>query len=158
MSVALHLLYGVLGIAALYYGAEFLVRGGVNIARKRHIPPLVIGLTLVACATSASELVVSVNAALTGNPDISLGNVVGSSICNIALVPGNSDCRRLPPELPKAFTLELKIDGSWRTIREEKDNFRRFVRIPAGVAAEGCRLRLTESHGAPEMGVHALFF
>ncbi len=76
----------------------------------------------------------------------------------IALVPGNSDCRRVPPELPKAFTLELKIDGVWRKVREETDNFRRFVRIPAGVVAEGARLRLTESHGASEMGVHSLFF
>ena len=88
MSIALNLLYGVLGVAALYYGAEFLVKGGVNIARKLHISPLVIGLTLVAFATSAPELVVSVNAALTGNPDISLGNVVGSNICNIALILG----------------------------------------------------------------------
>ena len=88
MSIALNLLYGALGVAALYYGAEFLVKGGVNIARKLHISPLVIGLTLVAFATSAPELVVSVNAALTGNPDISLGNVVGSNICNIALILG----------------------------------------------------------------------
>ncbi len=88
MSVALNLLYGVLGVAALYYGAEFLVKGGVSIARKLNISPLVIGLTLVAAATSAPELVVSVNAALTGNPDISLGNIVGSNICNIALILG----------------------------------------------------------------------
>lgn len=88
MSVAWNLLYGVLGVAALYYGAEFLVRGGIGIARKLHISPLVIGLTLVAFATSAPELVVSVNAALTGNPDISLGNVVGSNTCNIALILG----------------------------------------------------------------------
>jgi len=88
MPIALNLLYGVLGVAALYYGAEFLVRGGVSIARKFHISPLIIGLTLVAFATSAPELVVSVNAAITGNPDISLGNVVGSNICNIALILG----------------------------------------------------------------------
>ena len=88
MSVALNLLYAALGVAALYYGAEFLVKGGVCIARKLNISPLVIGLTLVAFATSAPELVVSVNAALAGTPDISLGNVVGSNICNIALILG----------------------------------------------------------------------
>jgi cation:H+ antiporter len=88
MAVALNLLYGVLGVTALYYGAEFLVKGGVSIARKLNISPLVIGLTLVAFATSAPELVVSVNAALSGTPDISLGNVVGSNICNIALILG----------------------------------------------------------------------
>ncbi|MBQ9087338.1 MAG: calcium/sodium antiporter [Lentisphaeria bacterium] len=90
MSVFIHLLLGVTGVAALYFGAEFLVKGGVSIARRAGISPLVIGLTLVAFATSAPELVVSVNAALKGNADISLGNVVGSNICNIALILGLS--------------------------------------------------------------------
>ncbi len=79
---------GIAGIALLYYGAEFLVKGGSSIALKMKISPLVIGLTLVAYATSAPELVVSVDAALKGMGDISLGNVVGSNICNIALILG----------------------------------------------------------------------
>ncbi len=76
----------------------------------------------------------------------------------IALVPGNPDCLRLPPELPKAFALELLIGDEWRRIAEETANDRRFIRIPAGVTAQGCRLRLKESWGAPAMGVHALLF
>ncbi|MBQ9776655.1 MAG: calcium/sodium antiporter [Lentisphaeria bacterium] len=88
----LHLLYAVLGIAGLYYGAEFLVKGGVSIARRAGVSPLVIGLTLVAFATSAPELVVSVSAAIDGSSDISLGNVVGSNICNIALILGLCAC------------------------------------------------------------------
>lgn len=91
-EILLHLLYAVLGIAGLYYGAEFLVKGGVSIARRAGVSPLVIGLTLVAFATSAPELVVSVSAAIDGSSDISLGNVVGSNICNIALILGLCAC------------------------------------------------------------------
>ncbi|MDD4817994.1 MAG: calcium/sodium antiporter [Victivallaceae bacterium] len=78
------------GSVMLYYGAEFLVSGGVKIARFFHISSLVIGLTLVAFATSAPELTVSVAAAVRGQGDIALGNVVGSNICNIALILGLS--------------------------------------------------------------------
>ena len=77
-------LYGIIGLVLLYYGAEFLVKGGASIALKMKISPLVIGLTLVAYATSAPELVVSVDAALKGVGDVSIGNIVGSNICNIA--------------------------------------------------------------------------
>ena len=80
----------VAGLVLLYYGAEFLVRGGSAIARAAGVSPLVIGLTLVALATSAPELVVSVTAAWDGTGDIALGNVVGSNICNIALILGAS--------------------------------------------------------------------
>lgn len=92
VDILLNLLFAVLGVFGLYYGAEFLVKGGVSIARRIGISPLVIGLTLVASATSAPELVVSVSAALDGNSDISLGNVVGSNICNIALILGLCAC------------------------------------------------------------------
>ena len=78
----------VLGVVLLYYGAEFLVRGGVSLALKAHVSRLVIGLTLAAFATSSPELVVSINSALRGSADISLGNVVGSNICNVALILG----------------------------------------------------------------------
>ncbi|MBE6358249.1 MAG: calcium/sodium antiporter [Lentisphaerae bacterium] len=81
---------GIAGIALLYYGAEFLIKGGVSIALKLKVPSLIIGLTLVAFGTSAPELVVSIDAALKGSGDISIGNVVGSNICNIALILGLS--------------------------------------------------------------------
>ena len=76
MEIVWNLILFLLGLAALYYGAEFLVKGGCAIAEKAGISPLVIGLTLVACATSAPELVVSVRAALAGNADISLGSMI----------------------------------------------------------------------------------
>ena len=88
MVTVLNLFYGALGILLLYYGAEFLVNGGVKIAYRFKISPLVVGLTLVAFGTSAPELVVSIDSALKGLGNISIGNVVGSNICNIALILG----------------------------------------------------------------------
>lgn len=79
-----------IGFIMLMGGAEFLVRGAVAIASKLKIPSLIIGLTIVAFGTSVPELVVSVEAALGGNAEISVGNVIGSNIANILLVLGAS--------------------------------------------------------------------
>lgn len=80
----------IVGFVLLYYGAEWLVSGAAGIAKRFHITPIVIGLTVVAFGTSAPELVVSVIASLSGKSMIAVGNVVGSNICNIALVLGLS--------------------------------------------------------------------
>lgn len=76
------------GLALLLAGGEFLVRGAVGLARSFGVSPLVIALTVVAFGTSAPELVVSLQAALGGHPDIVLGNVVGSNVANILLIVG----------------------------------------------------------------------
>jgi len=76
------------GLLLLFFSGDYLVRGGVSLARIFKISPLVIGVTVVAFGTSAPELIVSVNAALTGHPEISIGNVIGSNIANIGLVLG----------------------------------------------------------------------
>ncbi len=76
------------GIVLLIGGGEVLIRGAVAIATRLKIPPLVVGLTIVALGTSAPELTVSMGAALKGVPDIVTGNVVGSNIANILLVLG----------------------------------------------------------------------
>lgn len=76
------------GLALLLAGGEFLVRGAVGLARSLGVSPLVIALTVVAFGTSAPELVVSLQAALGGHPDIVLGNVVGSNVANILLIVG----------------------------------------------------------------------
>ncbi|MFT6864883.1 MAG: cation:H+ antiporter [Akkermansiaceae bacterium] len=76
------------GLVLLYFGAEWLVRGSSELAIRFGISPLVVGLTVVAFGTSAPELVVSVKANLDGNGGMAIGNVVGSNICNIALVLG----------------------------------------------------------------------
>lgn len=77
-----------LGLIALYFGAEALVKGGAGLALRLGLTPLVIGLTVIAFGTSSPEMVVSVKAALTDNGPIAVGNVVGSNICNIALILG----------------------------------------------------------------------
>ncbi len=76
------------GLVLLVAGGELLVRGASRVAAAFGIAPLVIGLTVVAFGTSAPELVVSIQAGLAGNPDIALGNVVGSNIFNILFILG----------------------------------------------------------------------
>ena len=78
----------VLGIAILYWGAEWLIRGSAGIARAFGVKPLVVGLTVVAYGTSAPELAVSTKAALTGHTQIALGTVIGSCAANISLILG----------------------------------------------------------------------
>ena len=82
------ILYLTGGLVLLFLGGEGLIRGSSNLAIKIGITPLLVGLTVVAFGTSAPELVVSLKAALIGNSSISLGNVVGSNIANIALILG----------------------------------------------------------------------
>lgn len=82
--------YLVAGLVGLFFGGEALVRGSVGIARRMAIPPLLIGLTVVGFGTSTPELLVSVDAAWRGVPDIALGNIVGSNIANILLIIGLS--------------------------------------------------------------------
>ena len=79
-----------LGLGVLTLGAELLVRGAVGLASAMRVSPLVIGLTVVAFGTSAPEFVVSGQSALTGQPEIALGNVLGSNIFNILLILGIS--------------------------------------------------------------------
>lgn len=78
----------VAGLALLLLGAELLVRGASRLAAALGISPLVIGLTVVAWGTGSPELAVGVKAALAGQPDLTVGNVVGSNIANILLVLG----------------------------------------------------------------------
>lgn len=76
------------GLALLFFGGDFLVRGAVSLAKRLDISPLIIAITVVAFGTSVPELVVSLDAALAGAPAIAVGNVVGSNIANILLVLG----------------------------------------------------------------------
>ncbi|AOV07467.1 calcium/sodium antiporter [Sporosarcina ureilytica] len=96
----------ILGFALLIKGADFFVDGSSNIARLLQVPPILIGLTIVAFGTSAPEATVSIIAALEGNADVAVGNVVGSNIFNITLVIGVA-----------AFLYPLKVESE--TIRKE---------------------------------------
>lgn len=78
------------GLVLPVSGGELLVRGATALAAAARVPPLVIGLTVVAFGTSAPELAVGVQAALAGQRDLVVGNVVGSNICNVLLILGLS--------------------------------------------------------------------
>ncbi len=112
------------GLVLLVAGAELLVRGASRIALRLGISPIIIGLTVVAWGTSTPELAVSVRAAVEGNADIALGNVVGSNIANVLLILGVSALilplavaqqfvRREVPIMVGAgvLTLVLALDG-----------------------------------------------
>ncbi len=77
-----------LGVGLLAAGGEILVRGALALARRVGVSPLFSGLVIVGFGTSAPELVVSVDAALSGKPDLAIGNVVGSNIGNVLLILG----------------------------------------------------------------------
>jgi cation:H+ antiporter len=79
-------LYVVGGLLLLIAGGNWLLKSAVDLSLKLNIPKIVIGMTVVSFATSAPELIVSINAALDGFPDLALGNVVGSNIANLGLV------------------------------------------------------------------------
>lgn len=76
------------GFVLLYLGGEWLVRGAGDLALRLGMSPFLVGMTVVAFATSSPELAVSLDAALRGVHGVAVGNVVGSNICNIALVMG----------------------------------------------------------------------
>jgi cation:H+ antiporter len=95
-----------LGLALLAGGGEALVRGATAVARRAGVTPAVIGLTIVAIGTSLPELVVSLLAALAGQPDIAVGNVVGSNIFNIVGVLGLTSLIAVLPVHGTAVKLE----------------------------------------------------
>lgn len=84
----------VLGFILLIKGADFLVEGASNIAKKFHIPEIIIGLTIVSIGTSMPELFVSITSAIEGYPDMAVGNIVGSNIANLLLILGMSSIIR----------------------------------------------------------------
>jgi len=84
----LNMVFLLTGIALLTFGGEALIRGSLVSAHRLGISPLLTGLVIVGFGTSAPELVVSINASMAGQPDIAIGNVVGSNIGNILLILG----------------------------------------------------------------------
>lgn len=94
MSIFISIIFIIVGFILLIKGADFLVEGSSSIAKRFHIPEIIIGLTIVSIGTSLPELIVSVNSGLKGYVDMSLGNVIGSSICNLLLILGLSSSIR----------------------------------------------------------------
>ena len=116
------------GFVLLIKGADFLVNGSVKIAKRLHIPEIIIGLTIVSIGTSMPELIVSVTSALEGHSDMALGNVIGSNICNILLILGLSAVVR-----PVVFKKETK-----------------FIEIPIALAISFVLLLLGNNSGGIE--------
>ncbi len=88
MEIFIQLVFLAAGFVLLMKGADFFVEGASMIASKFGIPQIVIGLTIVACGTSAPEAAVSISAAFKGTVGITIGNIVGSNIMNILLILG----------------------------------------------------------------------
>ena len=97
----------IVGFVLLIKGADFLVVGASGIAEKFHIPPIVIGLTIVAFGTSAPEAAISISAGLKGATGIAIGNVLGSNIMNILLILGITAC---------IVPLKVEKNTIWREI------------------------------------------
>ena len=85
---ALVLVFLVIGFVLLIKGADFFVEGSSSVAKRLHVPAIIIGLTIVAMGTSLPETAVSVSAALTGNNELAVSNVIGSNIFNLMVVIG----------------------------------------------------------------------
>lgn len=100
-------LFILIGFAVLIYGANLLVDGASSLAAKLKVPNIVIGLTIVAFGTSSPELVVNTIAAMKGNSQIVIGNIVGSNIFNIAAILGISAL---------LFPLRVKTNTTWTEI------------------------------------------
>ena len=99
----------ILGLVLLVKGADWFVGGSSGIAQKCKIPPLVIGLTVVAFGTSAPELAVSVTSAIQHSTDIAVGNVVGSNIANIFLILGVSALIKKLPVQKESLKIDLPV-------------------------------------------------
>ncbi len=97
------------GLVALSLGADWLVRGGAKLALTLGIPPLVVGLTIIAFGTSAPEFSVSVGAALKGSADVALGNVLGSITANVLLALGLAAIIRAIPIHSQIVRQEMPI-------------------------------------------------
>lgn len=102
--MVLNIVLIIVGFILLVKGADFLVEGSKNIAKKLKISEMIVGLTIVSIGTSMPELFVSVTSALNGSSDLSLGNVIGSNLCNLLLILGISAVIR-----PVIFKKETKM-------------------------------------------------
>ena len=83
-----NLLMIILGFALLIFGANLLVNGASNIAKRFHIPEVLLGLTIVALGTSAPELIITITSSASSHTDLVIGNAIGSNLCNLLLILG----------------------------------------------------------------------
>ena len=115
-----HVLLFVLGLVLLIKGGDWFVDGATDVARRFHVPELLIGATVVSIGTTLPEVMVSTTSALTGHGEIAYGNAIGSIICNTALIaaltiairPGETDPKSLKTPVAFFFTAALLYVGA----------------------------------------------
>ncbi len=107
--LTLEILLLLLGFAALYFGADWMVRGAARLESSLGLSPIVIGLTVVSLGTSAPELVVAVLAAIQGSGDLAVGNVLGSNLANMGLILGATAFVRPVVVLERVVRREIPI-------------------------------------------------
>ena len=99
----------VVGFILLIKGADFLVDGASNVAKKFHIPEIIIGLTIISIGTSMPELFVSITSAIDGFPDMAMGNVIGSNIVNMFFILGLSAIIKAIPFKRETRLIEIPL-------------------------------------------------
>lgn len=99
----------IIGFVLLIKGADFLVEGSSNVAKRFHIPEIIIGLTIISIGTSMPELFVSITSALDGYPDMAIGNVIGSNIVNLLFILGLSSIIKSVAFKRKTRLIEIPI-------------------------------------------------
>ena len=102
--MALSVILIIIGFVLLIKGADFLVEGSSSIAKKFHIPEIIVGLTIVSIGTSMPELFVSSTSSINGSSDMAIGNIIGSNLCNLLLILGLSTIIR-----PVKFQRETRL-------------------------------------------------
>ena len=141
MNLAADVVLLTLGIGVLYFGAEWLVRGSVRLAGSLGVSPMVVGLTVVSFGTSAPELVVCTVAALSGDTDLAIGNVMGSNLANIGLILGLTAIVR---------PLDVKARVVWREMPL-------MLLVTAGFYPLAVDLRLSQADGVILLGALAAY-
>ncbi len=131
-----------LGLIALYFGAEALVKGGAGLALRLGLTPLVIGLTVIAFGTSSPEMVVSVQAAQAGTGAIAIGNVVGSNIFNVFLCLGGAGLSGSVHARPSLLLVDLTALG---------------IMTLVGAVAMRTERTMRRGEGALLLGLYVLF-
>jgi cation:H+ antiporter len=127
----------IIGLGMVVYGANFMVDGSSALAKKYNIPNIVIGLTIVAFGTSSPELAISSYSAYTGNAEIAIGNIIGSNIANIFLILGvtamiypltvlrNTVMKEIPLSLLAAIIIYVMVNDVW--LANESNNVISFA-------------------------------
>ncbi|MBR1838022.1 MAG: calcium/sodium antiporter, partial [Bacteroidaceae bacterium] len=163
----LTLLLALVGIAMVMLGAQCLTDGASAVARRMSIPPIVVGLTVVAMGTSAPELFISLTSALRGTADIAVGNVVGSNIFNTLLIVGvaalaspmilakNTVKREIPVGIAATVLLLLLVCDREISRLDALIFFIAFVVFMGFTVRKGLRGRQNASHDMPDASTPA---